>query len=110
MIISTSRGCFTPPFPASCEKSSWKQLYEKRTRGGRGRGKTIRKRTNSEEVGEEGEKVAAATEKVKGEERKEKGARKRARARKTLKSISASPRKIRYRESRSLRERERVPK
>lgn len=60
--------------------------------------------------GEEGEKAVAATEKVKGEERKEKGARKRARARKTLKSISASPRKIRYRESRSLRERERVPK
>lgn len=55
-------------------------------------------------------RVVAATEKVKGEERKEKGARKRARARKTLKSISASPRKIRYRESRSLRERERVPK
>lgn len=54
--------------------------------------------------------MVAATEKVKGEERKEKGARKRARARKTLKSISASPRKIRYRESRSLRERERVPK
>lgn len=44
------------------------------------------------------------------EEKKEKRAEEGEKPEETLESISASPGKIRYRESRSLRERARVPK
>lgn len=90
-IISDSR-CLVLAFLDSREKSSGKQLYGKRERKSgleeeEKRGKAIGKRGMGKKEREE-----------------------RTKSKKTLKSISASPGKIRYRESRSLRERARVLK
>lgn len=75
---------------------------------------------NEVERGEDEERRAARRGKAIGErtggvgEKKKKkgrnGGRRWVRPKKTRESISASPVKIRYRESRSLRERARVPK